>query len=191
MTVSLSIKTLKSAKLSKETSQFPSHQSSESHDTEKYVIKVNKEMQKNQLQMVKTPSMIDEINKNSKIFYNSYSIKIRDQGRGMDPEEIDNLFLNFRTLNQDGANPHGTGLGLGICRKILQKMGGIVKVKSKKGQGTVFKIELTSLCRQTKTNNTNLTEENLSSSSISFKSNQHEAQKLEYLANKKQQSTLP
>lgn len=86
--------------------------------------------------------------------------------------------MDFQTLNEDGPNPQGTGLGLGICRKILKKMGGTVKVKSKKGQGTTFKIYLTSLCRQFKEESENQhTLDDCSSSSVSFKSHDKEIKK--------------
>jgi K+-sensing histidine kinase KdpD len=41
-------------------------------------------------------------------------------------------------LNNDKINPHGIGLGLTICNKILGQMGSELQVKSEYGQGTTF-----------------------------------------------------
>ena len=72
-----------------------------------------------------------------------FSIKIIDNGRGIDRKGIDKLFINFSRLdNGSQINPSGTGLGLGICKQLIEKMGGAIKVKSKIGEGTVFLIKL-------------------------------------------------
>lgn len=42
-------------------------------------------------------------------------------------------------------NQGGTGLGLQICKKIIQKMGGKISIQSQIGVGTTFTIDLTSL----------------------------------------------
>jgi len=44
-------------------------------------------------------------------------------------------------------NHRGTGLGLSICKKIINRIGGKVSVKSKKKEGTTFKIDITALCK--------------------------------------------
>lgn len=65
----------------------------------------------------------------------------------MDSSQIDKMFVNFNKLNDKEVNPDGTGLGMSICNQILQKMGGSLKIKSKPGYGTIYKIEITSLCK--------------------------------------------
>ncbi|MGA8833773.1 MAG: ATP-binding protein [Desulfomonilaceae bacterium] len=65
-------------------------------------------------------------------------IKVSDDGVGM-PEEISqNLFTKFYSTK----GSKGTGLGLVITRKVILEHGGIIKVESKEGQGSVFIIEL-------------------------------------------------
>ena len=98
-----------------------------------------------------SPSMIDLLetnNQNLNLLYNQFTIKIIDHGPGISQQGIKNLFLDFSKLKEHGSqNQTGTGLGLSICKKIIQKMGGNVSVKSKPGQGSKFKVELTTLCQ--------------------------------------------
>ena len=63
-------------------------------------------------------------------------IKIQDTGIGMDEETMSNIFEPF--FSTKGEN--GTGLGLSICKKIIEKHNGIIKVDSKLGVGTTFRI---------------------------------------------------
>ena len=58
-------------------------------------------------------------------------VNFLDTGRGMDEEELDNLFLPFFTTKEKGS-----GLGLFIVREIVKGHGGEVRVKSEKGVGT-------------------------------------------------------
>ena len=68
-------------------------------------------------------------------------ISIQDFGVGMEQEEIDNL-LKGSILAQDIQNSteKGTGLGLTLCKELIQKMGAEMRVSSKKGKGTTFKL---------------------------------------------------
>jgi signal transduction histidine kinase len=56
------------------------------------------------------------------------------------------LFTDFSRLDNN-MNNKGTGLGLSICKSLIEKMGGKVEVDSVFGEGTTFKIKLS-----TKTN---------------------------------------
>ncbi len=67
------------------------------------------------------------------------SIAIIDQGRGIDPENLDHLFDPFFTTKEPGQ---GTGLGLSVCDSIVEQLGGVIKVESEVGQGATFTILL-------------------------------------------------
>ncbi|URM31384.1 GHKL domain-containing protein [Cytobacillus firmus] len=64
-------------------------------------------------------------------------IIIEDNGPGMTEETINRLFLPFYTTKEKG-----TGIGLSICRKIIEEHNGSIKVHSTLSQGSVFTIEL-------------------------------------------------
>jgi len=64
-------------------------------------------------------------------------IYIRDTGCGMTPEQIKNIFKPFYTTRE-----RGVGLGLAICQRIIKEHGGVIRVKSVPGQGSVFFIRL-------------------------------------------------
>jgi PAS domain S-box-containing protein len=65
---------------------------------------------------------------------------VRDNGRGLTPEEQARLFTPFTQLSQVRATGHG--LGLSIVRRIVEKLGGHVGVESEVGQGSVFSFTL-------------------------------------------------
>ncbi len=62
-------------------------------------------------------------------------LAIRDNGEGMSPEQIGNLFAPFLTYKESG-----TGIGLAIVKKIMENHQSKVQVESKVGQGTRFKL---------------------------------------------------
>lgn len=68
---------------------------------------------------------------------NAVGISIRDTGGGIPPEEVKNIFKPFYTTKE-----RGVGLGLAICQRIIKEHGGVIRVKSLPGQGSVFFIRL-------------------------------------------------
>lgn len=66
-----------------------------------------------------------------------YQIKIRDTGKGIPPEVMDNLFEPFFTTKQEGL-----GLGLYICKQIIENHNGSIRVESEPNKGTSFTIWL-------------------------------------------------
>ena len=64
-------------------------------------------------------------------------ISIADNGDGIEPEALDNIFIPFYTTKKTGS-----GIGLSLSRQILQQHGGQLNVSSLVGKGTVFTIIL-------------------------------------------------
>jgi signal transduction histidine kinase len=68
---------------------------------------------------------------------------VRDTGPGIDPEMMATLFEPFRPRRgRPGMAFSGTGLGLGICRKILDAAGSELEVESRPAEGTTFAFTL-------------------------------------------------
>ncbi len=70
-----------------------------------------------------------------------YAISVKDNGIGFDEKYTDKIFAVFQRLH--GRNEYeGTGIGLAVCRKIVERHNGIIDVKSKPGNGAEFIIKL-------------------------------------------------
>ena len=67
---------------------------------------------------------------------------VRDTGRGIPPNEIENLFQPFARLVVDSARVSGSGLGLAICRQLAEAMGGELSLESELGKGTRARFEI-------------------------------------------------
>ncbi|WP_192349692.1 CHASE3 domain-containing protein [Algoriphagus sp. Y33] len=79
------------------------------------------------------------LNKNG----NYYRIKLVDNGIGFEKEHADRIFSIFQRLH--GKKEYeGTGIGLSITRKIIEKYGGIIYAESSLGKGSTFNIILPS-----------------------------------------------
>jgi CheY-like chemotaxis protein/HPt (histidine-containing phosphotransfer) domain-containing protein len=68
---------------------------------------------------------------------------VADTGIGISPEDQRHLFEPFEQASSDSArNGGGTGLGLVICRQLVEAMGGRVAMESRLGDGTTMRVEL-------------------------------------------------
>jgi len=65
-------------------------------------------------------------------------IEVEDRGPGISPEHLPRLFERFYRVPGSEGGVRGTGLGLFICRKIIEAHGGEVDVESRVGRGTTF-----------------------------------------------------
>lgn len=61
---------------------------------------------------------------------------VSDTGSGIDPNFIEHIFDTY--ASQDAEHQRGFGLGLALCRIIVEKMGGTIGVKSELGKGSTF-----------------------------------------------------
>jgi PAS domain S-box-containing protein len=68
-------------------------------------------------------------------------IYVRDNGIGFDMKYADRIFEIFNRLNRDEEYP-GTGVGLALVRKAMERMGGHVRAESLPGQGATFYLEV-------------------------------------------------
>ena len=81
----------------------------------------------------------------------NYQFVFEDNGRGMKPEFLDKIFEPFERASDDEIKRiQGTGLGMTISHKIIQMMGGDIKVESEYGKGSRFTIDMPLVCRDQK-----------------------------------------
>lgn len=70
-------------------------------------------------------------------------ISVSDQGLGIPGDQIDKLFHKFSRVDSgDNREIKGAGLGLWICREVVQAHGGKIWIESEVGKGTTFKLTL-------------------------------------------------
>ena len=72
-----------------------------------------------------------------------YHFRLRDNGPGIPEESFETIFHMFATLgHKDRFNEQGTGLGLFIVKRLVEKLGGTISVCSTPGQGVMFEFTL-------------------------------------------------
>lgn len=75
--------------------------------------------------------------------YASYRIQVSDNGYGMSEEYLKDVFQVFTREEDTRINKiQGSGLGLAITKNLVNLMGGSISVKSRKGEGSVFTLDM-------------------------------------------------
>jgi PAS domain S-box-containing protein len=69
----------------------------------------------------------------------SGTIIVEDEGAGISPDDLPHIFERFYRGKGD---TEGFGLGLSICRELIERMGGSISISSREGVGTAVKLEL-------------------------------------------------
>jgi signal transduction histidine kinase len=69
-------------------------------------------------------------------------VSVKDEGIGIPPEKQGTLFEPFQRLEPENNNATGTGLGLVVCRRLVEAHGGRIWVESELGTGSTFKFTL-------------------------------------------------
>lgn len=69
-----------------------------------------------------------------------WTVTVQDEGIGIHPDETDRVFRVFERL--DPQRDDGTGIGLTICKRIIERHGGEIWVDSEPGEGAAFKFKL-------------------------------------------------
>ena len=70
-------------------------------------------------------------------------IVIEDNGVGIKRENISKIFQDYSRLDEhESMNAKGTGLGMNICKRIIEQMGGKCSIDSEVDKGTEIKIQM-------------------------------------------------
>jgi signal transduction histidine kinase len=77
-------------------------------------------------------------------------VKVRDEGMGIKPADMPRLFQKFSRISPPDGGPKvkGTGLGLYICRSIVEALGGRIWAESEPGEGSTFGFSLPAAVRE-------------------------------------------
>jgi chemotaxis family two-component system sensor kinase Cph1 len=77
------------------------------------------------------------IHVSAKLQANEWVCSVEDNGLGFDMAESDRIFKPFERL-YEGTQNHGAGMGLAICKRIVEQHGGRIRADSAPGKGSTF-----------------------------------------------------
>jgi signal transduction histidine kinase len=78
----------------------------------------------------------------ARVVEDEFQVSVTDQGIGIRPEQVQNLFQRFHQIDRETMEQQGVGLGLSIAQELVKLHHGKITVESALGQGSTFTIHL-------------------------------------------------
>ena len=69
-------------------------------------------------------------------------VEVGDRGPGIAAVDLERIFEPFYRVRSDADAPGGSGLGLAIARELAERQDGRLTVRSRPGEGSIFRLEL-------------------------------------------------